>query len=164
MYLPEGPAHPTRAALDAFYAAARAANPTLRLADDYQVRWIGLDAETTRQIFDLIRARDKTGTFTLPWIAERTGQPAPRAGDSLVLIDMNGRPTLLVRLTQVRTAVFGKVTAADTAVDGSPVRDPAVWVPLHTQYWNELLRPFGLAVTDDMPFWVEQFELLYDAG
>jgi len=49
-------------------------------------------------------------------------------------------------------------------VDGSPVRDLAVWVPLHTQYWNQLLRPFGLSVTEDMPFWVEQFELLYDAG
>jgi len=43
------------------------------------------------------------------------------------------------------------------------VRDPAVWVPLHTFYWNALLEPFGLTVSDDMPFWVEAFELLYDA-
>ena len=54
-------------------------------------------------------------------------------------------------------------TAEDTAVDGSPVRDPAIWVPLHTVYWNALLEPFGLTVSDDMPFWVEAFELLYDA-
>jgi uncharacterized protein YhfF len=164
MYLPAGPAHPTTTTLDAFYAAARTANRELALGDDYQVRWIGLDADTTRQIFELIRARDKTGTFSLPWIFERTGQPQPEVGDRLILIDMSGRPTLLVRLTQVYTTSFGRVTATDTAVDGSPVRDLAVWVPLHTQYWNELLRPFGLAVTEDMPFWVEQFELLYDAG
>lgn len=164
MYLPEGPAHPTNAALDAFYAKARTANRELVPGDDYQVRWIGLDADTTRQIFELIRARDKTGTFSLPWVFERTGQPEPQVGDRLILIDMDGRPTLLVRLTRVHTAVFGRVTETDTAVDGSPVRDLAVWVPLHTQYWNQLLRPFGLAVTDDMPFWVEQFELLYDAG
>lgn len=164
MYLPEGPLRPTRSALDAFYAVARAANPTRTFADDYQVRWIGVDVDTTQRIFELIRARDKTGTFSLPWIVERTGQPQPRAGDCLILIDMQGRPTLLVQLTRVYRAVFGKVTAADTAVDGSPVRDPAVWVPLHTRYWNELLRPFGLTVTDDMPFWVEQFELLFDAG
>jgi uncharacterized protein YhfF len=164
MYLPPGPAHPTKTALDAFYAAARTANRELTLGDDYRVRWIGLDADTTRQIFELIRAGDKTGTFSLPWLVERTGQPAPQVGDRLILIDMNGRPTLLVRLTGVYMTLFGRVTAADTAVDGSPVRDLAVWVPLHTQYWNELLRPFGLAVTADMPFWVEQFELLYDAG
>lgn len=164
MYLPPGPRPPTRTALDAFYAAACATLPTLPADGDYQVRWIGLDADTTRQIFELIRAGDKTGTFTLPWITERTDRPAPRVGDRIILIDMDGRPTLLVRLTHVRLALFGQVTAADTAVDGSPVRDPAVWVPLHTQYWNMLLQPFGLAVTADMPFWVERFELLYDAG
>ena len=97
------------------------------------------------------------------WIVERTGQPVPRVGALLVLIDMGGRPTLLLRTRAVREAVFGKVTAEDTAVDGSPVRDPAIWVPLHTVYWNALLEPFGLTVSDDMPFWVEAFELLYDA-
>jgi uncharacterized protein YhfF len=132
------------------------------LGDGYQVRWIGLDAESTRQIFDLIRARDKTGTFTLPWIVERTGQPPPRPGDEIILIDFDGSPTMVVRLTGVRGHVFGGVTAADIAIDGSPVRDPAVWKPLHTQYWNALLAPFGLVVCDDMPFWAEPFELLYD--
>jgi uncharacterized protein YhfF len=164
MYLPAGPAHPTNAALDAFYAAARAANREVTLGDDYQVRWIGLDADTTQQIFELIRARDKTGTFSLPWVFERTGQPAPQVGDRLILIDMGGKPTLLVRLTRVYTTLFGQVTETDTAIDGTPVRALAVWVPLHTQYWNQLLRPFGLAVSDHMPFWVEQFELLYDGG
>ena len=164
MHLPAGPTRPTVAALDAFFEAALAAHRDRNLGNDYQVRWIGLDEETTQQIFELIRARDKTGTFSLPWIFERTGQPEPRAGDNLILIDMDGRPTLLVRLTEVRTQVFGQVTAADTAIDGSPVRDPAVWVPLHTQYWNGLLQPYGLEVTTAMPFWVEKFELLYDAG
>jgi uncharacterized protein YhfF len=67
-------------------------------------------------------------------------------------------------LTAVRTVVFGRVTAADIAIDGTPVRDPAVWKPLHTQYWNGLLARFGLAVTDDMPFWAEPFELVYDGA
>jgi uncharacterized protein YhfF len=163
MYLPEGPARPTPAALESFWSAARAAVPALASVPDYRVRWIGLDAPTTRQIFDLIRARDKTGTFTLPWIAAATGQPAPRAGDCQVLIDYDGTPTLLVRLTRVHEATFGTVTAEDTAVDGSPVRALEVWKPLHTEYWNALLKPFGRAVTPDMPFWVEAFELVYDA-
>ena len=50
-----------------------------------------------------------------------------------------------------------------SAIDGSPVRDPAIWKPLHTDYWNALLQPFGLAVSDDMPFWAERFTLLFDA-
>lgn len=161
-YLPAGCARPAVAALDAFWHKARAAVPGL--PRDYQVRWIGLDAESTRQILDLIRAKDKTGTFTLPWIVERTGQPRPRTGDHIVLIDFDGTPALVVRLTGVREVVFGRVTAADIAIDGTPVRDLAVWKPLHTQYWNALLAPFGLAVSEDMKFWAEPFELVYDGA
>ncbi len=161
MYLPEGCLPPKESALAEFWGAAQRAVPSLS-GQEYQVRWIGLDADSTRQIFDLIRMRDKTGTFTLPWIVERTSQPTPRAGDNLVLIDIDGAPTLLVRITDVRRVLFGKVTAADTAIDGSPVRDPAVWKPLHAMYWGALLKPFGLEVSDDMPFWAEPFELLFD--
>jgi len=162
-HLPAGATPPTAAALQAFIEAAVRACPEIGPHPVCEVRWIGLDAESTLAIFELIRARDKTGTFTLPWIVERTGQPVPRVGALLVLIDMGGRPTLMLRTCAVREAVFGNVTAEDTAVDGSPVRDPAVWVPLHTVYWNALLEPFGLTVSDDMPFWVEAFELLHDA-
>ena len=163
-YLPEGPARPTPAALDAFWAAARAARPDIEWPASYQVRWIGLDAESTRQIFELIRIGDKTGTFTLPWIVARTDQPVPQVGDCIILIDFDGTPTLLVRLERVHEVRFGSVTAADTAIDGSPVRDPAVWKPLHTIYWNGLLQPFGLEVSEDMPFWAEAFSLLHDRG
>jgi uncharacterized protein YhfF len=162
MYLPEGPTRPARAALDAFWANARRAKPAAGLPDSYQVRWIGLDAPSTREILDLIRAGDKTGTFTLPWIVERTNQPAPHIGDCIILIDFDGTPALLVRFVRIHLVKFGNVSAADTAVDGSPVRDPSVWKPLHTVYWNALLEPFGLRVTEDMPLWVEKFELVWD--
>jgi uncharacterized protein YhfF len=160
MCLPTGCACPDACVLEASRAEARRAVPALGAS--HQVRWIGLDAESTRQIFDLIRARDKTGTFSLPSIVERTGQLAPRQGDGIILIDFDGSPTMVVRLTDVREHVFGRVTAADIAIDGSPVRDPAVWKPLHTQYWNGLLAPFGPAGRDDMPLWSEPFELVYD--
>jgi uncharacterized protein YhfF len=140
-----------------------AAHTGAQLPDSYQVRWIGLDAESTRQIIDLIRAKDKTGTFTLPWIVARTDQPEPRTGDAIILIDFDGTPTLLVQLTAVRSIMFGAVTAADIAIDGSPVRDLTIWKPLHTAYWNNLLKPFGFSVSDDMPFWAEPFTLIYDA-
>jgi uncharacterized protein YhfF len=150
-------------AVDTFWAAARAAAPALAVATGYQVRWIGLDDDSTRAIFELMRAGDKTGTFTLHWIPELTDQPRPAVGDCIVLIDFHGRPTLLVRRTRVHSTTFGAVTAADVAVDGSPVRALEVWKPLHTVYWNGMLAPFGRAVSDEMGFWVERFDVLYDA-
>lgn len=163
MNLPPGVAQPSPESIETFVSAAQVANPDLEMGDNWEVRWIGFDEETTQQIFELIRTRDKTGTFTLPWIVERTESKIPCEGFHVVLMDITGRPTLLLRLGAVREALFGNVTAADTALDGSPVRDPAVWVPLHTQYWNALLEPHGLTVSDDMPFWIEPFELLFDA-
>lgn len=164
MYLPSPAIAPSTTALSAFAAAARAARPDLNYPlEALEPRWIGLDAETTLQIFELIRTGDKRGTFTLPWIVERTGSPVPRVGQLLVLIDMDGTPVLLTRVTRVDRALFGAVTAEHTAIDGSPVRDPAVWVPLHTVYWNGHLAPFGLSVSPDMPFWIEEFELVYDS-
>lgn len=165
MYLPSPAVAPSSEALQVFCAAAMRARPGLVLdTENTEVRWIGLDSASTLQIFDLIRTGDKRGTFTLPWIVERTGSPVPRVGQHLVLISMEGAPTLLTRVTRVDQALFGAVRAEHTAIDGSPVRDPAVWVPLHTQYWNGHLAPFGLSVAAQMPFWIEEFELLHDAA
>lgn len=163
-WLPPGPAAPDAAALGHFLARASVAAGRSLRTSDVQLRWIGLDAPSTRAIFRLIRSGDKTGTFTLPWIVERTRLAAPAPGQLLLLIDHDGTPVMLLRTVEVREVMFGRVTAADIAIDGSPVRDPAVWKPLHTDYWNALLQPFGLAVGDDMPFWAERFAPVFDSG
>ena len=158
IYLPTGCARPDVNELDAFWARAGKA---ISLPTEYQVRWIGLDRDTTRQVIELIGAGDKTGTFTLPWIVDRTEQPTPSVGDTIILIDFGGAPQQIVRLTSIETVAFGAITEAHTAIDGTPVRDLAVWKPLHTEYWNGMLAPFGKSVSDDMPVWIEKFELLY---
>ena len=159
-YIPDGPARPKLEALDAFWASACERHPELLDGPGYQVRWIGLDHDSTEQIFELIASGDKTGTFTLPWIVERTNQPEPRVGDPIILIDFAGEPRMLLRLTRIHTVLFGEVTEADIAIDGSPVRSLEIWKPLHTQYWGPMLAPFELTVSDDMPVLVEAFELL----
>jgi len=160
MYLPDGPDRPDPAELDALWHAACNRRPELAGGPGYQVRWIGLDDESTEQVIELIETGDKTGTFTLPWIIERTDQPEPKVGDPIILIDFRGKPRLLVRLTRVHQVTFGTVTEQDTAIDGSPVRALDVWKPLHTQYWAALLAPFDMTISEDMPVLVEAFELL----
>ena len=67
-FLPDGCTKPKLVELDAFWTEARQSVAHHNLAETYQVRWIGLDEETTRQILELIILGDKTGTFTLPWL------------------------------------------------------------------------------------------------
>jgi uncharacterized protein YhfF len=156
-----GCAQPDPAKLDDYWQQATAELDRPGLPADYSVRWIGLDDPTTEEVIELIIAGDKTGTFTLPWLIERTDQPAPTVGDSIILVDFHGRPRLLVRLTEITEVAFGDISAAHTAIDGSPVRDLAVWKPLHTRYWNGLLAPWQLKVDASMPVLVEKFLLLH---
>ncbi len=160
-YLPDGPDHPTQAALDSFWAEARAADPNL--SDPYEVRWFGIDAETTQMIFDYIKEGVKVGTFTLPWILENTGQSPAEAGQPVILIDYDGTPTLVLRILDTTTVSFGDIDASITRLDGPAVQDPAIWKPLHQQFWESQLEKFGLTVTDDMPVLVERFELVHTA-
>ena len=157
----EQPAQPDRSELDNFWRVAKQEVTQAKLGDDYQVRWIGLNDETTKQILELIQTGDKTGTFTLPWIVARTDQAPPKSGDAIILVDFDGKPKQLVRLSTVDEVPFGKITSEHTAIDGTPVRGLDVWKPLHTQFWNQMLEPFDLSVCDDMPVLIEKFELLY---
>ena len=57
MYLPAPAKKPTQKSLEDFCAAANRALPELGLRPaDLEPRWIGLDADSTQQIFELIRA------------------------------------------------------------------------------------------------------------
>ena len=160
MYLPSGPQQPDPHELKTFWRRARADWPALKAGRDFHVRWIGLDHASTEEIIELIETGDKTGTFTLPWIVERTDHPNPHVDDPIILIDFTGQPRLLLRLTRIYSKLFGQITAEDIAIDGSPVRSLDIWQPLHIGYWNALLSPFKLEVSDDMPVLIEHFELL----
>ena len=157
--LPGGCARPAETELEVFQEKSRTVlGPGL--PEYWQVRWIGLDEASTEQVIELISSGDKTGTFSLPWLIEAAGLPESAVGDVIILIDFHGRPRLVVRLTDIRTVEFGAISAQDTAIDGTPVRDLDIWIPLHTNYWNACLAPFALSVSPAMPVLVESFELL----
>ena len=152
----DGPTQPNPEEIDTFWE--RACEQYTGLGDNYQVRSLGIDAETTTQILDYIKTRDKVATFSLPWVIEANGFPYPEPGIPIVLTDYIGQPHLIVRLTDVRETTFGQIGDAESSLDGPPVQDPEVWIPLHRQYWNGLLAAYGRECTDDMPVLIEPFD------
>lgn len=130
---------------------------------EVDVRRIGTDAEMVRLIIERIAIGEKTMTYSLPWLREQTGQPEPVAGMHIIALDARGAPALLMKLKRVQSLKFGKVSAADVAEEGLPMRDIKAWRPLHIAVWNEKLSPYGLEVSDDMPVTAEYFEVLHSA-
>ena len=118
----DGPAQPNPADIDTFWE--RACGQHLDLGDDYQVRSLGIDAETTIQILEYIKTRDKVATFSLPWVIEANGFPYSEPGTPIVLCDYIGTPHLIVRLTEVRETTFGEIGYAESSLDGPEIRRP----------------------------------------
>ena len=154
----DGPTQPHRSTIEAFWAKITAKFPDLR--DDYQVRSLGIDAETTDQILEYIKTGEKVATFSLPWVIDANGFPQSKADTPLVLCDYQGKPHLVVQLTDVRETRFGEIGYTETSMDGPPVQDPSIWIPLHRNYWNTLLARYGRKCTDDMPVLVEPFKFV----
>ena len=152
----DGPALPDTVEVDHFWE--RANKQFSELGDDYQVRSLGIDAETTTQILEYIKTRDKVATFSLPWVIEANDFPYSEPGTPIVLCDYVGTPHLIVQLTDVRETTFGDIGFAESSLDGPPVQDPEVWIPLHRTYWNGLLAAYGRECTDDMPVLIEPFD------
>jgi len=158
----EGPALPDDAALDAFWTKAKAAAPDL--ADDHQVRSIGIDEETTGLILAFIKEGTKVGTFSLPWVMDAEGHPETKPGTPIILTGYDGTPEAVIRIGETWNTKFGDISEKETKLDGPPVQDLAVWKPLHREYWNGLMSRYGKSCTDDMPIIVEPFELVYPAS
>ena len=154
----DGPAQPDAHAIDNFWGKACEAFPGL--GEEYQVRSLGIDADTTEQILAFIKTREKVATFSLPWVIEANGFRYSTPGIPIVLCDYEGAPRLVIRLTEVREIAFGDIGPAETSLDGPPVQDPDIWIPLHRQYWNGLLKTYGRECLDDMPVLVEPFDYI----
>ena len=131
------------------------------LAVDHQIRSIGIDEETTGLIIDFIKDGEKVGTFSLPWLMEAEDIPDSHAGQPIILLSYGGKPEIVVQITKIEETTFGEIDYEVTKIDGPPVRDPEIWIPLHRDYWNNVLESYGRACTDDMPVIVEHFELVY---
>ena len=99
-------------------------------------------------------------TFSLPWVLEANDFPYPTAGMPILLCDYDGKPRLVVKVTIIRYTSFGEMGINESSLDGPPVQDPEIWIPLHRTYWNGLLSAYGRECTDDMPVLVEPFDYI----
>lgn len=154
------PAQPTAAALNSFIDRARGALPKAQI-ENYRTRCIGWNQETSESICRHVRAGEKRGTFSVPWLWAAHPNTKPEIGQFVVLSTYDGVPQALLQVKQLTLTTFKEIDASHTGLDGPLVRDLGVWRGVHTKYWNDLLGPLGKKVEDDMAVVVERFECVY---
>lgn len=80
---------------------------------------------------------EKTATSSLA-VEYRSGDPLPRVGQRLTLIDHEGRPHGVVETTRV-TIIALSLVGDDVARDeGEGFADAAEWRRDHVRFWNEV--------------------------
>ena len=146
--------------LKEFCSRARSYNNDI--GDDFQVRSLGGNEQSAEIILNLIKQGKKTGTFSLPWIANAKNYDETISGKNVILCDYHLFPKVLVQIVNPILTKFGDINANFTRLDGPAVRDVLVWKKVHRDYWNGLLGEFGKVCSDDMPVIVEPFKLIYE--
>ena len=84
--------------------------------DSYRVRFFGRNERTADLLLTLIRDGEKTVTFTSPWIYEGDERTTPVVGGYTVVTDFHGRPSVVLRTTDVFTKPFHAISEGRESV------------------------------------------------
>ena len=100
-------------------------------------------------------------TFSLPWVLEANDFPLPHRRHADLAVRLRRQaPPRGQSSPSIRDTTFGEMGINESSLDGPPVQDPEIWIPLHRTYWNGLLSAYGRECTDDMPVLVEPFDYI----
>lgn len=122
-------------------------------------RRIGVTPESTRTMYSLILAGEKTITTTSPWLYAADPKQRPVLGGYSVLLDADGRAAAVLRTTEVKELPFDRVTADDSRHEGKPIRPLQAWRDLHVRFFDRELQPLGRQWSATMPVTLERFEV-----
>lgn len=150
------------AALTSFWEAVRSQHP--HLPAEVPGAWaFGATPDHADSLLALVLAGTKTGTASLLWDYEATGDPQPYLGELSIILDGSGTPRAVIETTSLRTVPFDQVDAAHAHAEGEGDRTLDYWRAAHERYWRayaENPRGFG----SDMPVICELFRLVHPAA
>ena len=150
-----GPLPPLDAVLDELARKGVALPPGPVALDAY-----GDSPELSRELIALILAGRKRAGTGLLWSYEQEGEPLPEAGAIEVVLDHEGEPVVITRLTSVEVVPFREVTEAYAAIEGEGDGSLAYWREGHWAYFSRACARMGRVPSEDMPVVCGVFEVL----
>jgi uncharacterized protein YhfF len=126
---------------------------------------VALDAygdspELARELIALILAGRKRAGTGLLWSYEAEGEPLPEVGTIEIVVDDQGEPVVVTRLTSVEVVPFGEVTAAYAAMEGEGDGSLSYWREGHWAYFSRECARIGRVPSEEMPVVCGVFEVL----
>ena len=120
----------------------------------------GDSPELSRELIPLILAGRKRAGTGLLWAYEAEGEPLPEVGTIEIVLDDEGEPVAITRLTSVEVVAFGAVGAAYAAIEGEGDGSLAFWREGHWAFFARECARLGRVPSEDMPVVCGIFEVV----
>jgi len=117
--------------------------------------------ELRDELVNLVAAGRKRATASSVMELEAAGQPLPKVGDHLVVLDSRGVARCVVRTTKITIRPFEDVPPSFAAREGEGDGSLEFWKREHWAYFERVLATFGLAPSPTMDIVCEEFEMVY---
>ncbi|MFZ4816043.1 MAG: ASCH domain-containing protein [Phototrophicaceae bacterium] len=103
----------------------------------------------------------KTGTASLMWEYEVTGDPSPQIGEISVILDGREQAVCIIETTSLVIKPFQEVDAEHAYSEGEGDRSLADWRDGHWRFFERVCTQIQQIPTQTMPILCERFRLLY---
>jgi uncharacterized protein YhfF len=150
------------AAAELMWADYANAHPAAAGADaEHTVDRFGDSAELSDELLGLVVNGPKRATADLVDEFLARGEPLPRVGSHWVACDGAGRPTVILRSTDLRIGPIGSVDAAFAWDEGEDDRSLQGWLTEHRRYWERTCAARGVTFTEDQEIVFERFRIVW---
>ena len=118
--------------------------------------------EMADTLLDDVLRGDKRATTGLKFLYELSGEPLPQVGQYSVILDGQGHPRCITRITAVEITPFREITEAYARAEGEGDKSLSYWKQAHTEVFRrECREDFQLEFSEDMECVCEYFEVVY---
>lgn len=128
---------------------------------DYVVVAFGDTAALADELLELVMVGRKRATASLVRDYGPGGEPLPRVGDFVVVIDGRGAPACIWRTTEITVKPLNQVDDAFAWDEGEGDRTRADWLANHQAFFAAQAWREGFEMSDTIETVFERFEIVW---
>jgi uncharacterized protein YhfF len=128
--------------------------------DNYMVGSFGDSPKMATELAHLVIARIKRATASLARDYGE-GEPTPKPGDFVIMLDGKGRPRFIWRTTEVTIKPLSQVDEAFAWDEGEGDRTRDWWLDAHRRYFARQASREPFELDDDILTVFERFEVVW---
>uniref|UniRef100_A0A0C1NGM3 ASCH domain-containing protein n=1 Tax=Tolypothrix bouteillei VB521301 TaxID=1479485 RepID=A0A0C1NGM3_9CYAN len=129
--------------------------------EQYAAEQFGDNPDLANSLGQLIVSRKKTATCSALWEWEAEGQPIPKVGQKIIVLNGNNEPLCIIETTEVTICPYEKVDARFAVDEGEGDGSLAYWREGHWRFFSRTLPKIGKSPVLDMPLVCQRFHIVY---